>query len=296
MTSAVQLKLFEPLELHRIVNVASVPQRSPFRYAGGKTWLVPRLRQWLARPPRPRLFIEPFAGGGILSLTVAAEGLADEVIMVELDAQVSAVWHTLLNGDGLWLADRIVSFDLTCKNAETVLAIPPQSLKEKAFQTILKNRISRGGILARGVGMLKYGENGKGIASRWYADTLKKRILAIHELRDRIAFIEGDGLAVMRQYTQLSDTAFFIDPPYTAAGKKAGRRLYTHAELDHEALFRIANTIVGDFLMTYDDAEGARELVRTQGFDMEVVAMKSTHHMVMSELLIGKNLSWARSH
>ena len=26
------------------VNVASVPQRSPFRYPGGKTWLVPQVR------------------------------------------------------------------------------------------------------------------------------------------------------------------------------------------------------------------------------------------------------------
>ena len=30
------------------VNVASVPQRSPFRYPGGKTWLVPYVRSWLA--------------------------------------------------------------------------------------------------------------------------------------------------------------------------------------------------------------------------------------------------------
>lgn len=28
----------------QIVNVASVPQRSPFRYPGGKTWLVPHIR------------------------------------------------------------------------------------------------------------------------------------------------------------------------------------------------------------------------------------------------------------
>ena len=31
----------------KIVNVASIPQRSPFRYPGGKTWFVPRLRKWL---------------------------------------------------------------------------------------------------------------------------------------------------------------------------------------------------------------------------------------------------------
>jgi DNA adenine methylase len=35
------------LEHQKIVNVASVPQRSPFRYPGGKTWLVPRVRRWL---------------------------------------------------------------------------------------------------------------------------------------------------------------------------------------------------------------------------------------------------------
>jgi len=38
-------------------NVASVPQRSPFRYPGGKTWLVPKFRQWMKTlfPPTPIL-------------------------------------------------------------------------------------------------------------------------------------------------------------------------------------------------------------------------------------------------
>jgi hypothetical protein len=45
----------------KIVNVASVPHRSPFRYPGGKTWLVPRVRRWLLSPPkRPNEFIELF--------------------------------------------------------------------------------------------------------------------------------------------------------------------------------------------------------------------------------------------
>jgi DNA adenine methylase len=80
-------------KLNQIINVASVPQRSPFRYPGGKTWLVPRIRKWLAsRPMIAREFVEPFAGGGIVSLTVAAENLAQHVTMVELDEQVAAVW------------------------------------------------------------------------------------------------------------------------------------------------------------------------------------------------------------
>jgi len=44
-----------------VVNVASIPQRSPFRYPGGKTWLIPSVRQWLRQSTRPILLIEPFA-------------------------------------------------------------------------------------------------------------------------------------------------------------------------------------------------------------------------------------------
>lgn len=85
----------------RVVNVASVPQRSPFRYPGGKTWLIPRIRQWLGSlPQRPAELIEPFAGGAIVSLTVTAEGLADHVTMVELDDAVAAVWQTIIHDDG----------------------------------------------------------------------------------------------------------------------------------------------------------------------------------------------------
>ena len=50
------------------VNVASVPQRSPFRYPGGKTWFVPTFRKWIrALDNKPELLVEPFTGGGIIS-------------------------------------------------------------------------------------------------------------------------------------------------------------------------------------------------------------------------------------
>ena len=167
-------------------------------------------------------------------------------------------------------------------------------MRTKAFQTILKNRIYRGGILANGSGMLKSGENGKGIRSRWYPSTLCKRISAITAMRDRITFIEADGVEIIRQYADPQNTVFFIDPPYTAAGKKAGRRLYTHYDLDHEALFKVASTLTGGFLMTYDDADGVRALATEQRFDIELVFMKNTHHTKMTELLIGRDLDWIR--
>ena len=279
------------------VNVSSVPQRSPWRYPGGKTWLVPRIRQWLAsRNPRPTRLVEPFAGGATVSLTAAFENLtAEGSTMVERDAEVAATWDTILNGKAEWLARRIMEFDLTPENVRNQLAMEEPPHHEIGFSTLLRNRISHGGILAPGSGVLKNGEAGKGIRSRWYPATLRKRILAIAAMAHRIEFISGDGIATMQAQAANSDLVWFIDPPYTAGkGKRAGSRLYTHFQLDHERLFAITATLAGDFLMTYDDAPEVLELAKHHGFDAEAVSMMGTHLSDRKELLIGRNLSWAR--
>ena len=295
MTKAVreiQLPMFG-LDTSRIVNVAQVRHRSPFRYPGGKTWLVPFVQQWmLNQPQHPAGFIEPFAGGAIIGLTIAFENLADHVTLVELDEQVAAVWKTILEGDYEWLANEILEFDLTPENVDEVLSKTNTSTQELAFQTTLKNRINRGGILAPGAGKIKSGENGKGMKSRWYPETLAKRILNIGKIRERISFIEGDGLEVLRENANRSDAVFFIDPPYTAGGKKAGARLYAHYELDHEQLFSIAETLKGDFLMTYDNTPEIQAMAERHGFSTKTVAMKNTHHAEMRELLVGRGVEW----
>jgi DNA adenine methylase len=280
-----------------VVNVASVPQRSPFRYPGGKTWLVPRVRYWLKSLPRkPLRFVEPFAGGAIIGLTVAFEQLAQQVILVERDEQVAAVWHTILNTkDGAeWLASQIVDFTLTPESVKELLSTPARSKRDKAFQTIVQNRTSHGGILAPGAGAIKHGENGKGILSRWYPKTLKTRILNIRDIRERIRFVHGDGFEVIKDKACEANTVFFIDPPYTASTKRAGSRLYKYHQVDHEKLFELASKIRGDFLMTYDDAEEVRALALKHRFECKSVSMNNTHHATMTELLIGRNLDWVR--
>jgi DNA adenine methylase len=278
-----------------VVNVSKVPQLSPFRYPGGKTWLIPAVRHWLySLDSKPKILIEPFAGGGIVGLTAASEGLANRVVMVELDEDVAAVWKTTLGRESEWLVRRILDFDLTRESVVAEIERRPRSVRQRAFQTILKNRTYHGGILAAGSGLLKGGENGKGISSRWYPETLARRLRNIHAMSDRIEFIEGDALEVMEAYRDEAEAVFFIDPPYTAAGKKAGRRLYRHNELDHRALFRLASLVTGDVLLTYDDAEGVRDLAAEVGFSVDMVAMQNTHLQKMNELVIGRNLDWNR--
>jgi len=105
----------------QIVNVATVPHRSPLRYPGGKTWLVPRIRQWLrSLDPPPKELIEPFAGGAIVGLTAAFEHLVERVTLVELDDEVGALWQVILNGEGSRLANEVASFQLDLEAVKSV--------------------------------------------------------------------------------------------------------------------------------------------------------------------------------
>lgn len=281
------------LNTDRPVNVASVPQRSPFRYPGGKTWLVPILRAWLRSLPQPPgLFLEPFAGGAIVSMTVAFERLAGHVVMAETDEGVSAVWKTILNGQGEWLAQEILGFELTAANVRKALDEDSNgsavSLRQRAFLTLLRNRVQRGGIMAPGAGLVKNGENGRGLSSRWYPDTLARRIREISMNLDRISFYAGDGFALIHEYLAEESAAFYVDPPYM----KAARRLYRNWQLDHRRLFEKMASVSGSFLMSYDNDGEIQDMAREFGFDCRPVRMKNTHHAEMTELLISRDLGW----
>lgn len=297
MTASKQTVLFpgfyDETDRPKPVNVASVPQRSPFRYPGGKTWFVPTFRYWMMQQyTKPGTLVEPFAGGGIISLTALFENLVHNAVMVELDEDIAAVWQSVVNGDSEWIAKRILAFDLSKETVIQEITKTPKTQRDKAFQTILKNRTFHGGILAEGSGFLKYGENGKGIRSRWYPATLAKRFVNINHIANRIDFRCDDGLKVMKEYAAQGDVVYFIDPPYTAGGKKAGKRLYRHCDINHEQLFTVCESLKGDFLITYDNAEEVKILARRYGFQMRLIPMTNTHHATMEELVIGKNLSW----
>ena len=282
----------EDVETHKPVNVASVPQRSPFRYPGGKTWLVPYIRSWLATKRTPVcVLVEPFAGGGIVGLTAGFEGLADHVVLIERDANIAAVWNTILGGQANWLAEKILNFDLTRENVSAVLRKEPGSQRERAFAVILRNRVQRGGIMAEGAGLVKTGENGRGLNSRWYPETLARRIQEIAEVRERFSFMEADGFEVIRRYADDESAAFFVDPPYTVAS----RRLYLHWQVDHRNLFALLAKSRGDVLMTYDNTREISALASEFDFEFQAIAMKNTHHAKMTELMIGKDLTWLKA-
>lgn len=194
----------------------------------------------------------------------------------------------MLGRDNLWLRNELLSFDLTRENAQRVLETSPKSRRLLAFQTLLRNRVQHGGIMAPGASLMLSGENGKGIASRWYPQTLASRILAIWQMRERIEFIEGDAFSTIRKHMGNRLAAWFVDPPYTAGGKRAGSRLYTHATVDHSRLFSSIAACAGAAMLTYDAAAEVIDFTNQHAFSVDRIPMKNTHHSIMHELVITK--------
>jgi DNA adenine methylase len=263
---------------------------SPFRYPGGKSGLRPKIIRWINELGyRPRHFLEPFAGGASVGLAVAELDLADHVTFVERDPDVAAVWGVILSENAHALANRIRKFVLTNKSAGEALACKKRDLVSRAFRCLLSNRISRGGIMAPGAGWLNYGEAGKGIRSRWYPETLAKRIETIHGLRSKLTFIPGDGLETLRSFSSTSQTVAFVDPPYVVRGRGAGLRLYRYCDVDCEELFRVVRNFAGPMIITYHRSEIVQREATTAGIECRTVNMHTAHTVSKRQLILYKS-------
>lgn len=277
-------------------NVRQVRQISPFRYPGGKTWLVPAMARLIqGLPQRPALLLEAFAGGASIGLAAADQGLAGRVLLVERDPDVAAVWHVAAAGpeaDLRRLQDRITSFVLDLPAVQDAIAAEPADPVGRAFRTILRNRVQRGGILAKNAGLLKAGEKGRGLGSRWYPETLARRLDHVRALADagRLRVAEGCGLDAIAAHAR-PDVLVFADPPYTAGGKAAGRRLYRLPALDHGRLLDLLAAHPGPAVATYDDNPEIRRMAEDRGLGIHAARMRSTHHAEMTELLLTRHLS-----
>jgi DNA adenine methylase len=277
--------------LNYAINVSQVPQRSPFRFPGGKTWLIPVLRHWLkSQKNRTEVFVEPFAGGASASLMAVAEGYCDRAYLSEIDASVASVWSCVLSNTGTELADEVESFKMTIKNVDELFRVVSNGATsaQQALAVLVRNRVHRGGILAEGAGRLKKGENGKGISSRWYPETIARRLREISKRRKKLRFSQCDGFALLKKFGQNKKAVAFVDPPYFGPA----HRLYTHWKIDHEMLFETLNNFQGDFLLAYDDAVEIRKLAKKYKLKMAVIEMKTTHHQIKREILISRNLNW----
>ena len=250
---------------------------------------MPVLKQWLEHSSNDNsVFLEPFAGGAISALTAVLDGFVASAILIEKDEDVAAVWKTIFGRSGKWLAEAIMDFELSDENISMQAQKSGSSTKERALNTIVRNRINRGGIIAPSGGRLNKGEKDKGINSRWYPETLSARLLNLIPYKSNFSVKCGDGIRAINKYAENPNMLVFIDPPYI----DAGTRLYSHSKLNHKRLFEAVASVQGSFLMTYDNHPRVLELCEEFDFPNTTIMMQNAHHKTKTEIIISNNLEW----
>ena len=163
------------------------------RYPGGKKWLSPHISLLSFAFGRyinltymdgtrgrihltPTFLIEPFAGGGVVGLSLLNNNLIKRLVLVEKDPRVAAFWKAALSDSRF--ADRVEKFRCTRKTVEDVCDNPD---RDRAFWTLVKNRCAAGGNLSGGLM--------KDVSCRWNGNVNAAALQKIRKLSPRIQIL-----------------------------------------------------------------------------------------------------------
>lgn len=233
-------------------------QVSPLRWPGGKSKLVGPV---LERCNFDNMvnFVEPFAGGASVGLSLLLAGKVQELYINDLDYGIYALFYVIKTCP--WaLLEKIESFTPTkeaYKISQHVLQQGYESLDivDAAWHLLAVNRMAFSGIPKANCM--------SNPAARWNKDTLKKRILNINAHAEHLHVSCMDACKFIEEMYWKSNTTIFIDPPYEAAGKSLYMKHYEND--DHVRLAVLLDELYkgmpgADMLLTYDDSEYIRNL------------------------------------
>lgn len=228
---------------------------SPLRYPGGKGKVANYVKLiFIENDFVGRDYVEPYAGGASVALSLLFEGFADHIHINDINPGVHAFWNAALNHTAE-LCDRIQSTPVTVdewhRQRETVAAEQPASL-DLAFATFFLNRTNRSGIISGGVigGLDQTGPYK--IDARYNRPELVRRIQKVGRQRTRIELTRLDAAEFLRTWTtDAPEPAFlYLDPPYFVKGEGLYDNFYNPA--DHAAIAEVVGTLAHPWMVSYD--------------------------------------------
>jgi DNA adenine methylase len=190
---------------------------SPLRYPGGKGRLAGFVAQLISSQPfTPRTYVEPFAGGAGVGLSLLFNEYVEEIVLNDLDEGVAAFWRAAFEHTDE-LEQRVrrctPTIDEWHRQHDRYTRKKGNDL-ELGFAAFFLNRTNRSGILdARPIG--GYEQIGKwGIEARFNSEELADRIRRIGRYASRVTVCQEDGIELTRRYLKDADAFIYADPPY----------------------------------------------------------------------------------
>lgn len=237
---------------------------SPLRYPGGKSCLLKLVSTILCDNRLERgHYVEPYAGGCGLALSLLYEGYVSDIHINDLDISIWSFWHCVLNHtkDMVYL---IKNNPVTIEEWHRQKEIYFSGTKDElalGFSTFFLNRTNRSGIIkgAGAIGGLLQTGNYK-IDCRFKREDLIDRIQRIAKYKNRIHLTNMDAIPFMQKTQEnLGDNTFFcIDPPYFNKGSCLYANFY--GENEHKEVADAVFKLTSPWIVTYDRTEEIKAL------------------------------------
>lgn len=268
---------------------------SPLRYPGGKTSIWKMVAKIIQdnRMDR-RHYIEPYAGGCGLALSLLFKGVVHELHLNDIDRSIACFWNAVLLDTDRFIR-KIRRTDVTIeewyKQREIQENKDDADDFDLAFSSFFLNRTNRSGVILKAgvIGGFKQSGDYK-LDCRFNKEGLISKIKRIEKFKHRIHFHNKDAIdfiARMSSKIDQKDGFFCIDPPYYVKGAT----LYTNAyePRDHKEIAKQLLKLKHPWILTYDDAPEIQQLYnkrRQYYFDLNYSAAEKR---VGTELLIASN-------
>ena len=238
---------------------------SPLRYPGGKwRWESFFGRVIALNELKGATYVEPYAGGASLALSLLFSGAVSEIHLNDLDRAIFAFWDCVVRYNAEFVR-RVQKTRLTMREWEKQKEIHRHrkvaDLFDLGFATFFLNRTNRSGVLNAGVigGKAQNGE--WKIDARFNRDDLALRIRRLGAYAKRIHATNRDAIEfIAATAPSLSHSALvYLDPPYFVKGRDL--YLNSYREEDHIQVQRaIRKHIHQNWIVSYDDVAPVRSL------------------------------------
>ena len=235
---------------------------SPLRYPGGKWRIAPFFERLLQLNGLSGcLYLEPYAGGASLALSLLLGGHVSEIFLNDLDPAVHAFWSAVLNRNkdlrGLVRATPVTP-DEWHRQKELYRKGLSAGTLVLGFATFFLNRTNYSGILNAGmiggreqIGLWK-------VDSRYNKQELLRRIKLVGSYRNRIILSCLDAVEFLTDVRPTRDSIVYLDPPYYRSGAKM--YLNAYGPSDHTAVCNTVRRLKVPWVVSYDDVHEIREL------------------------------------
>lgn len=253
--------------------ITNRPDFLPLRYPGGKRRLVLAVADLLSQSgKKPKLLIEPFAGGAAVSIALLEGGLVEQIALADKDELVAAFWRVVFSNEAEQLAEQVQNAEVTLKEWHRIKNLQHSNSfvndLERAYACLFLNRTSFSGILHRKVGPIggQHQKSAYKIDCRFNHDALSKRIEELSELQHRVRFVRTQGydktISDINKSALARDAGehllWYFDPPFFEKADQLYRHIFAHE--DHVQFKKNLERLRGHWILSYDNVPEAKKL------------------------------------